>query len=191
MWNDKTVEEAIMSVMYALSLNRMPSASEIVQVTKGHALNNAIRRRGGFRMWAEKLGLELKNSETKLGNNHEYYIKDDLLDRGYTVEKMSIKHPYDLLVNNNIKIDVKASHIYNYAHGKYYSFNLEKTHHNCDIFIFVCLDENEGVVKKLIIPSKFLMGVKQISVGLQSKYDIYDNRFDYLDKFNEFYSSII
>ena len=68
-------------------------------------------------------------------------IKEILEKLGYQVQKMTTKHPYDLLINDNVKIDVKVSRCCNNNGFKFYSFNLERKYHNCDInypIVFTC-----------------------------------------------------
>ncbi|RDY22860.1 hypothetical protein CHF27_011100 [Romboutsia maritimum] len=191
-WTDEKIEREIKNVIKTLNIDRMPSTSEIKKATNNYGLGIKITRSGGVRYWADKLGLELKNSETKFGNEWEFNMKKELEGKGYIVEKMSTKHPYDLLVNDNIKIDVKVSRYYHKDNFKFYSFNLEKKYHNCDIFIFVGLKDGKEEIERLfIIPSKYLMGIKQLSIGTQSKYDKYQNRWDYIEKYSEFYAETI
>lgn len=192
-WSEELIEERLIEVMENLKINRMPSNKEIASVLGDYSLSNAIARRGGFRMWAEKIGLEIKDSETCFGNEYEFIVKEILEEMGYYVEKMTTKHPYDLLVNDNLKVDVKVSKYYNPKEGgsKFHTFNLEKKYHNCDIFICVGLDDdNDEIVKMLIIPSKYLMNKKQLSVGINSNYDRFDKRFDFIEKYIKFYNEI-
>ncbi len=160
-WTDEKIENEIYNVINVLNIDRMPTKTEIGIVTKNHGLNNKISRSGGYKYWANKLGLDIKDSETRLGQEWEVYTKNIIESRGYYVEKMTTRHPYDLLINNNIKVDVKVS---NYYHGKgfkYHTFNLENKYHNCDIFICIGLDELGQVVeylsKKGLDPSDYLV----------------------------------
>lgn len=190
-WTDEKIENEIYNVINVLNIDRMPTKTEIGIVTKNHGLNNKISRSGGYKYWANKLGLDIKDSETRLGQEWEVYTKNIIESRGYYVEKMTTRHPYDLLINNNIKVDVKVS---NYYHGKgfkYHTFNLENKYHNCDIFICIGLDELGQVVKCLVIPSKYLMNKKQLSIGIHSRYDKFNNAWSYIEKYSEFYSVMI
>lgn len=100
---------------------------------------------------------------------------------------MSVKHPYDLLVNSNIKIDVKTARLYTSEHGNsYYTFNLEKKNPTCDIYIFYCVE----IEKILIIPSKFLRQT-QLCISENSKYNRYTNRWDYLKIYDNFYKEVV
>ena len=191
-WTDEAIKNGIEEVIIALNLNRMPSNKEVKEIIGNSGLSNDISRNGGFRVWAEKLNLDIKESETSLGNDYEFIVKEILEELGYDVEKMTTKHPYDLLINDNLKVDVKVSRYYKANEGdfKYHTFNLEKIYHNCDIFILVCLNEEDEIVKLLIIPSKYLMGKKQVSVGVSSKYDRFNKKFECIDKYVQFYNEI-
>ena len=190
-WDDNRIKSEVKNVMTALNIKRMPTRAEMDDVTHNSALSNKVMKTGGFRYWADKMGIELKNCETVLGNDYEFGIKKVLENKGYKAEKMSTGHPYDLLVNDYIKIDVKASHYYHGDGFIYHTFRLGKKHHNCDIFICICLDDSDNVIKTLIIPSKYLMGIRQLSVGNNSKYDKYNEAWEYIDKYDKFYKEIL
>ena len=187
-WSYKAIKEELTKVMNALDINRMPTSNEIKLVTKSSKLTNAIRRHGGYLYWANELNLNQAPGTTRLGMHGEEKIKEILELKEYKVERMSVKHPYDLLVNSNIKIDVKTARLYTDQYGNsYYSFNLEKKEPTCDIYIFYCIE----IDKILIIPSKFLKQTQLCITDKKSKYDIYKNRWDYINKFDNFYKSVI
>lgn len=189
-WTNEKITEEIYKVMNALGIERMPSNQEIIEVMKNTKLTNAIRRNGGFYEWARRLKLTTKECETKFGKRYEGKLQKYLTKKRYTVERMSVRHPYDLLVNGCTKVDVKASRRYYYDNKSYYyTFNLEKKNSTCDIYVCFCVNEEETLDKVLVIPSKFLK-LKQLSIGAVSEYDIYKDRWDYLDKFNEFYKKL-
>lgn len=187
-WTNELIEQEIIKVKEALNLSRMPSNSEVKSVV-GNGLACKISKTGGYKYWADKLNLKMKYSETKLGREYEEKIMKLLQSKGCKVEQMSIKHPYDLLVNLNIKVDVKVSNLYRGEKGEFHTFNLEKHNHNCDLFICVCVTDDE-IVKTLVIPSKFLMGIKQLSLGNTSVYDVFKDRFDYIEKYDVFYNQL-
>lgn len=169
----------------------MPSCREIMDITHNHKLAVAIGKHGGYKHWAERLGLEIKKSETLFGKRYETALNSMLTTEGYKVEQMAMCYPYDLLVNDNIKIDVKSSTRY-YLKGKSYSysFNLEKVNPTCDIYVCMCIDDNNVIEKVLIIPSKFLKQT-QLCIGIKSKYDIYQNRWDYITTYDDFYKKLL
>lgn len=113
-----------------------------------------------------------------------------MISRNYKVIDMTTNHPFDLLLNNNVRIDVKASHLYEGKLGKFYAFNLERKYHDCDIFFLRCIN-NQGEYRDLIIPVSRVMGQKQISVGEnKSKWYAYENRYDLIDKYIGFYEDL-
>ena len=187
-WTNELVEKEIKGVMKALNIERMPSNSEVKSVV-GNGLACKISKSGGYKYWANKLNLRMKKSETNLGKEYETKVAEMLKSKGYEVERMSMKHPYDLLVNQNIKIDVKVSNLYKGEKGEFHTFNLEKYNHNCDLFVCICVTDGE-VVKILVIPSKFLMKVSQLSLGMNSIYDVFKDRFDYIEKYDVFYNKL-
>ena len=189
-WNEETIKEGILEVIKALNTNRMPTRVEIENLTGNSALTNIISKKGGFRHWAEKLGLDTKESDTNFGIKGEELAEKILVEKGYKVEQMTVKHPYDILVNDDIKIDIKTSRRYYYKDDNYmYSFRLEKRYPTCDLYMFLCIHEDK-VEKVMIIPSKFLHQT-QVSIGEQSKYDQYIDRYDYIESYDKLYKSII
>ena len=186
-WNYNNIKAELMNVINALNINRMPSSSEIKLVMKDYSLVNAIRRHGGSTWWSYHLDIPQRECETRTGYAGEIKIKALLESKGYEVKKMSVKHPYDLLVNDNIKIDVKSAHKYNSNKGwSSYSFNLEKSNPTCDIYVIWCMDDD----KVLVIPSKFLKQNQLCITDKGSKYDVYKNRWDYISQYNDFYDNL-
>lgn len=186
-WTHDNIKKEIYKVMKTLNINRMPSTEEIKLVTNNSALTNAIRRHGGYLYWANELKLEQSNCNTRVGMDGEYAIKSILEGIGYRVEKMSVKHPYDLLVNGNIKIDVKTSNKYTSNSGwSSYSFNLEKRNPTCDIYVLICNDDN----KKLVIPSKYLKQTQVCITDNESKYEHFKDKWEYVELFDKFYKFI-
>ncbi len=187
-WNDETIEKEILKVKDSIGIDRMPSSNEIISVTNSNGLNNAIARHGGYLYWANKLGLSQSRCETRTGFIGELTIKEILENKGYEVKKMPCKHPYDLLVNGNIKIDVKAANVYNSPEGwSSYSFRIAKDNPTCDIYVLICNDSK----KIMVIPSKFLKQTNVCITAQSSKYDSFVDRWDYIKQYDNFYKNVI
>jgi hypothetical protein len=187
-WNDEKVGFEVKKVIDALCLNRMPSRSEMKLVSGNTALANIIMKNGGFYHWAEKLGLQIKKSDTNFGMDYEKKCCEDLRNRNFEAELTTVKFPYDLLVNKCVKIDVKVSK--GYEHGYFFfTYNLESKKPRCDIYVFYGVNENRGN-KTFIIPANKLYGISQLSIGLGSKYDKYIERWDLINKFCSFYQNV-
>ena len=191
-WTDELIKQEIKNVMNALCIDRMPTRKEIINITKSYALPGKISKTKGYYGWAKELNLPIKNSETTIGKKYEYFIKQLLEEKGFEVEKMSQNYPYDLLVNKNIRIDVKAGNPYIKKDdgSRYHTFNLYKKYATCDIYIIICLDEQENIEKLLVIPANKLK-ITQLSLGKESIYDKYKDNFKLLDIYNKFYSEAI
>ena len=190
-WNDDLIAKEILNIKDKLEIDCMPSYGQINKIRKSTDLSNKIAKTGGINKWAKKLNLKITKSETRIGKRGEKIIEEILKTKGYDVKNVSEKKfPYDLIVNNDIKIDVKLSHLYKGCNGNFYSCNLEKKIPTCDLYIIICENDDMSINKILIIPSKFLMGTKQLVIGVNSKYDKFDNKFEYIDKFDSFYTSL-
>jgi hypothetical protein len=190
-WTDEKIEQAILEAKQSLGLDRMPSRSELEKYFGDTRLTNRISKRQGFAYWAARLNLPIKQSETAMGKQFEFMAAQKILEMGYIVMQMPQNFPYDLLVENSVKIDVKTSKLYEGKDGNFFSFNLEKPFTTCDIYIlYLCLSPEE-IKSTLVIPSKFVFKNNQISVGQYSSiYDKYANRWDYITQFIEFQRSI-
>ena len=100
-------------------------------------------------------------------------------------------HPYDLLVEDSVKIDVKVSKMYKGTNGNFYSFNLERQFGTCDLYILFLVDAMSRQKDVLIIPSKDVMRNTQISVGEnKSKYYRYSQKWEYIDKMVDFQNEL-
>jgi len=190
-WSDSLIEEEIYKIVEDMGTPHMPSTSELNKMVGNYSLSNAIAKHGGFNYWAIKLNLPQKFSETKLGIEFEEICKNQLKDRGYnSVELTPIKFPYDILIDNSLKIDVKCANLYvNSKDGySFYTFNLEHNKPYCDIYICYTLKNDGSILNTYIIPSKFLK-IQQLTIA-GNKYDKYKNRWDYVDKYLDFYKEI-
>ena len=189
-WQKGDIEKEIKAVMLNLSLNRMPSNTECRKATGSYALTNKISKTGGFAFWADKLGLSMKQSDSKTGWEYERKATLLLQNMGLRVEQMPVRHPYDLLIDDSVKIDVKASHLYNGRAYKHFSFNLEKQYPTCDIFILFCIGKFDNH-DALIIPSQHCH-ITQMSVGeYTSKWDKFSGRWGYVKELVEFNKKLI
>lgn len=190
-WNDEMIEEKIKEVINELNIDYFPSHSEIESVLKNKSLTNKLCDKGSY-FWAAKMGLPLKNSETKLGNEYELFAISDIFEN---TELQSIptssRHPYDILTDYRVKIDVKISKPYtNKRNITAYSFNLEKSMPTCDIFLFYCVGNDNAIKKTLIVPANILFGQTQVGVGENSKWDRYKDRWDFIIKTSEFFKTL-
>lgn len=189
-WTDELIKEKVLEVVSSLNLKRMPSRSECEEYYHDTSLTNAVSRRKGWYQLANELNLPLKESETLFGKTHETLAAETLMALGYEVRKMPQNFPYDLLVDDCVKVDVKASRLYHGTVGNFYSFGLKKEYATCDIYILYIIPDN-AEDRVLIIPSKDVIANKQISVGeTHSKYYEYEDAWWMIDSATQFWKSI-
>src|SRR5690606_3116975 len=136
----------------AKAVGRMPSGPEL------HAAGRAdlaaqIARRGGFKRWAERLGLAQKGTETHWAHRWEESEARFFRSLGADVERMSTRHPFDMLVNGH-RVDVKASRWHEYAgRVRGYTFAGLKRGAHADFFDAVCI--KDGVVAaRFVVPAE-------------------------------------
>lgn len=190
-WDIDKIKSKVLEVVLANELNRMPSKSEVEEYFGDYKLANAITKRTGWYKLAKEMGLPLKNSDTYFGKKHEEKAKEYLVSLGYEVRRMPQNFPYDLLVDDCLKIDVKASRLYNGEHGNFYSFNLEKPYSTCDLYILFLLGENDVTKDILVVPSKFVATNTQIGVGEKtSKYYRFSKKWEYIEQYIGFIASV-
>ena len=189
-WNDENISQAIMGVVHIAKTTSFPSRSLIKEITGNEGVSNAIRRHGGTKYWADKLGLDTKPCESKMGFEYECECLNYLSVLGYDCELTRARYPYDLIANGNIKTDVKCSNLYESKSGKFYTFNLGKVMPTCDVFVCYCIS-NEDIKMVYVIPSCVLSGKTQLSIGeMHSKYDKYISNWSVIGQYDEFYKRI-
>lgn len=183
-WTDDLIAENVLRIANMFEPKRMPSNREIIEIEGNHKLSMAVQKNGGFTYWANKLGLEQKYSETKLGIVGEKCVADELSHRGHFVEMTSTKHPYDILVDGCIKVDVKTSNE-SYIRGcAVHAYRLAKRQQTCDFYIFYEADTG----KIYIVPAHKCHGQVQVEMGNDSKaYKQYLGAFDLINQASEMY----
>lgn len=190
-WNNDAIENGIKEVMQKAHIDFMPTHTIIRQITGDYCLTNAIRRHGGTRYWADKLGLEIKFCESKYGYEYECECVSALTELGYECELTKERYPYDILADGNIKVDVKISHLYHGKTGNFYTFNLEKSKPTCDIFVCYCVADDKKQ-KVYVIPSCVVSGKTQLSIGQStSRYDKYIDKWEAFRMYSDFYKSLV
>jgi hypothetical protein len=169
----------------------MPTGEELKRIGR-NVLHCKISRTKKYSGWANELGLNLKRSETNTGQYWENKIADKLSELPFVrkIEVTSTKHPYDLLINNTVKIDVKVANPYLLRGiSRVHTFALNKVKPTCDIYVCVALNESGEYEKILVIPSHHVQ-MKMINIGRDSKYDKYNLKWEYINLYSEFFNSI-
>lgn len=193
-WSDSVIEKELLDIINSNNMTTFPSHLEMNNFTGGTALSNAVSRSGGTKFWANRLNYPIKSSESKFGDYYELMAKEEIEKMfHFTALQTMPRYPYDLIINDNIKIDVKASRPHAQRNKGYekihysYTFNLEKENPTCDIFICYCLDMQSRILKTLIIPSCITAGLITLNVVENSRWDIYKDNWDCIKEYDEFY----
>lgn len=191
-WNDDLIEQKIKEVVNTLQIDHFPTHTEMIKALGKTSLCKKVSDKGTL-FWAEKMGLPIRESETYLGNSYEIYAITDIFENTELLSvQTSSRHPYDLLTDSRVKIDVKVSKGFtNNCNSRAFTFNLEKKEPTCDLFLLYCVDDNGTIKKRLIIPSFILIGQTQVGVGDVSKWDKYMDRWEFIVKIDEFYKNLV
>lgn len=192
-WDEKQIADAILLIVRENHMNTFPTHSEMEQFYGNKALSVRVSRTGGTRYWASKLNLRIKQCESEFGNEYELRAIQDIFENtGLTAIQTKPRYPYDLFVDGQIKVDVKASkQIFTNCHTWQNTFHLEKVKPTCDIFVLYCLDKDGIFIKRLIIPSCILSGKTQIGVGKESKWNEYEDNWNLFREYHEFYQKLL
>lgn len=188
-WTEEKVKSEILKCMDILGLDRMPTSDELKGLGRMD-LHNKISRTKKYSGWAEVIGLERKSSETTFGQHFEDLVCNMLMDKGHSVERMTTRHPYDLLINGSVKADVKAGTAY-LLRGKsrIHSFLINKKEPTSDLYVVLALDEIHEIERLFIIPSHRLK-LRMLNIGANSKYNNFIDRWDYFDKYTSFHQAV-
>lgn len=189
-WNYSLIESKIKEAMDILNIHRFPSKDELIRIDYSN-LNNTISRSGGYLFWRKRMNMEsIDKTNSEIGWHGEDIVQNKLEKLNFKVVKEDVVSPYDFVVDDFVRVDSKYSHLYHGVNGNFYSCNLETRCKDCDIFVVVCEDD-EGVQRFLIIPHTAVFNHKQISIGeYDSKWHKYENRFDIIKKYSDFYKSL-
>jgi hypothetical protein len=188
-WSEEIIIEEVSKFVKENKMDTFPTHTEIKSCVGMEGLAAAISKHGGTKYFSEKMNLKIKECESKFGEEYELLtIKkiEELFD--YRCRKTKPRYPYDIIVNDNIKIDVKVSRQFlTNCNSWQNSFNLEKIDPTCDIFVFYCLDNDGNYLKTVILPSCCVSGKNQIGIGKKSKYDDYIDAWNIISDYNKFY----
>lgn len=178
-WTENDVKNGIYYTMKYHGISRMPTHAEMCEAFGDTSLSNKVNKTGGSRRWASELGLDSVECETTFGQMVEEIVKEKLEELGFSCQLTGTKHPYDILVNECVKIDVKAARKSKVRTSDVYSFRTAKTQQTCDIYIAACISDGIDIEKYYIIPSHVVSGNVQLCIGAgHSMYDKYIDRWD-------------
>ena len=136
-WTDDIVTTELRQI--ATSLGHFPSARELREIGKENLLQ-AMNKRGGIAKFVPAVGIARQHSDSDTGWEGEAMVKEILEANGFNVSKPGgVKHPFDLLVHDSLRVDVKAARFAEYGHSKGWFYRIGKMP-QADIIILVQLD---------------------------------------------------
>ena len=138
-WSEALIRDKILGMCKSVGLKRMPTRNEIKEFYGDEALTNKISKTHGYYGWAKKLSLDIKPSDTTQGKKYERICSEMLSNMGYDVKQMTQNYPYDLLINDSVKIDVKVSSCKYTKSWQSHTFATAKKSPTCDIYILILL----------------------------------------------------
>lgn len=191
-WTDQLIEEEIVKSMKILCVDRMPTASELQSIGRNDLHCAISRSKYKYSGWSKRLKVSMKDSETTKGNSYERIVGKSIkvLFPHMEIQQTSTKHPYDLLVNGCVKLDVKVASPHYHFGTKAHTFALNKKHPTCDIYICVALDEKEEIERVFVIPSKNVQ-IVTLNIGKESKYNKYQDNWELIERLAAAYEEVI
>lgn len=185
-WTDEAIASEIKRIQEVLEIDHMPTKNEIKQAANSFGLAVAIANSGGMKQWCEKLGIDRQEDIIKRASLFEKKAVQILKEK--TNEDFDIapfNYPYNLIhKKTGIKISIKISERkYHQRYRTTYTWGFGKisSPQPCDYFMLVC--NNVKLVDKiLIVPVFFLENMKYLTVGKNSKYDYFKDRYDIIMK---------
>ena len=106
-WDDAKVADELRLVVD--TLGHFPSSTELREMGRND-LACQISRRGGFVHWSERLGVSRQHSDSDTGWIGEAMAAVYLREAGFAVSwRSTVKWPFDLLVDDVLRLDVKAA----------------------------------------------------------------------------------
>lgn len=177
-WTENMLIEELVPVCEGIG--HMPSNHFLKSIGKND-LAIQISRRGGFSFWSEKVGFERLHSDSDTGWDGEKALLAIFEEKGFKCERSAaLKAPHDLLVNDLIRIDVKAANYAEYGACKGWFYRIGKDA-QADIIALYELDTKDVYfIPWNICPKTNIT----ISVG-GGKYKNFKNRFDLIESLAE------
>lgn len=177
-WTEKLVFSELEQI--CKTLGHMPSNSYL-RTNGRNDLASQIVRKGGFLSWAKKINFERIHSDSDTGWDGENALLTLFEEKGFKCERSTYtKAPHDLLVNDLIRIDVKAANYAEYGPSKGWFYRIGKDA-QADIIALYELDTKDVYfIPWNICPKTNIT----ISVG-GGKYKNFKNRFDLIESLAE------
>ena len=176
LWDDDRITSELKSVID--ELGKFPSCSELKARGLNALMCQITRKRGGLNEWAKRMGCSRStDSDSDLGWTGEKHVKTILEKRGHKVDRCGIKAPWDLIVDQVLRVDVKTSRKACYrgnAGSWFYRIGKELP---ADVAILYQIDTRDCyIIPWMELPAG------NITISQNGKYTPFKNRFDILSE---------
>lgn len=123
-WTDDLLERQLVGIIAGSGV--MPTAKSLRDYGRND-IACQLSRRGGFLAWADRLGVKRSLSDSDTGWKGEKELFDLLISKGFSVVRPNgVKSPFDLLVNDVLRIDVKSAEYVEYGASKGWFYRIGK-----------------------------------------------------------------
>lgn len=123
-WTDAKLEKVIRGI--ARDLGHFPSTSELYAMGRSDVANR-ISKSGGFRHWSAVIGIPRVMSDSDKGWAGETAASKRLEELGFAVTaREGVKCPYDLLVDDILRVDVKTASYCEYGRSTGWFYRIGK-----------------------------------------------------------------
>lgn len=180
-WDEERIESETKA--FAAKVGHFPSTSELKNAGR-HDLSNILCKRGGMAYWSNRLGLPRQHSDSDTGWEGEEAVKQILEGKGFKVStRTGVKCPYDLIVNDRVRCDVKTTKqaTYNLNTGMPWSawfYRIGKSVQSDMVILY------QSDIKDCYILPWWEVGTTNITISPSSpKYGKFRNRFDLLESY--------
>lgn len=186
-WTRELIARKILETVTALNLESMPTRKQFIRYFGNDKLTAKISKTLGYYGWAKVLNLPIQSNDTRKAKLSEKHAAELLRAHGYSAVQMLQNYPFDIMVNEKVRIDVKFSNLYRGPRGSFYSFALRKKYPTCDIYMLIANADSEKVY---IVPA-CKCNQTQIGIGEHTSiYDKYLDRYDIIDQYLKLYNEI-
>lgn len=123
-WTDEKVASRIQKILDATG--KFPTSSYLREYHQNDLMCQ-ISKRGGFEFWATKMGVSRAPSDSDTGWDGEKLLVVILGNRGFRCKRQdSVTWPFDILVDDVLRVDVKSANYAEYGHSTGWFFRIGK-----------------------------------------------------------------
>jgi len=162
-WTTDRIRNEIQPVVN--ELGRMPTKGELDN--RGLTDVSSTISDRGYEATATKLGLKMKDCKIRRAIQKEREVNSIIQDLGLDSELTSYKAPYDILVNETLRIDVKMGSR-TQSRNKQFMFRMDNIDNpNCDLYVLFTSERETGeTVDVYWVPADMMPLLRSTDVGV-------------------------